>query len=68
MEGSCFALDWPAADAAVSALMTALNFGSAVRSRRHEDREAQPGLGNTAEHRLVAQAMLKVKGVNFAKP
>ena len=22
----------------------------------------------TAEHRVVAQAMLKVKGVNFAKP
>jgi hypothetical protein len=45
MEGSCFALDRPTADAAVAALMLALNFGTSVRSRRHEDREAQPGLG-----------------------
>jgi hypothetical protein len=45
LEGSCFALDRPTADAAVSVLMLALNFGSPngglvnVRSRRHEDRE-----------------------------
>jgi hypothetical protein len=45
LEGSCFALDRPTADAAVAALLLALNFGTSVRSRRHEDREAQPGLG-----------------------
>jgi len=39
LEGSCFALDRPTADTAVAALMLALNFGSSVRSRRHEDRE-----------------------------
>jgi len=46
LEGSCFTLDRPTADTAVSALMAALNFGSSVRSRRHEDRETtQPGSG-----------------------
>ncbi len=39
MEGSCFAQDRPTADTAVAALLLALNFGSNVRSRRHEDRE-----------------------------
>ena len=43
LEGSCFAQDRPTADAAVAALMLALKFGASVRSRRHEDREAQPG-------------------------
>jgi len=46
MEGSCFAQDRPTADTAVAALMAALNFGTSVRSRRHEDRETtQPGSG-----------------------
>jgi hypothetical protein len=47
LEGSCFAQDRPTAETAVAALLQALNFGASVRSRRHEDREAQPGLGNT---------------------
>ncbi len=46
LEGSSFAQDRPTADAAVSALMAALNFGTSVRSQRHEDRETtQPGSG-----------------------
>jgi hypothetical protein len=50
VQGSCYAPDRPTADAAMTALLTALNFGAPnaglanVRSRRAEDREAQPGL------------------------
>jgi quinol monooxygenase YgiN len=47
VQGSCYAIDRPTADAAVTALLTALNFGTSVRSRRAEDREAQPGVGDT---------------------
>jgi len=40
MQGSCYALNRPAADAAVDALLKALDFGASVRSRRVEEREA----------------------------
>jgi hypothetical protein len=39
VQGSCYAMDRPTADAAVTALLAALNFGASVRSRRAEDRQ-----------------------------
>ena len=39
VQGSCFAANRAVADAAVTALVTGLNLGNSVRSRRNEDRE-----------------------------
>jgi hypothetical protein len=39
IQGSCYAMDRPTADTAVTALLAALNFGASVRSRRAEDRQ-----------------------------
>jgi hypothetical protein len=52
LRGSCYTPDRPTADAALAALLTALNLGTSLRSTRNEDREYSSG--------GVGTAMLKV--------
>jgi hypothetical protein len=52
LRGSCYTPDRPTADAALAALLTALNLGTSLRSVRNEDREYLSG--------GVGTAMLKV--------
>jgi hypothetical protein len=57
LRGSCYTPDRPTADAALAALLTALNLGTSLRSVRNEDREYSNG-GNAAP--TLSGLMLKV--------
>lgn len=54
VSGQCFAADTATANAAVNALLSALNLGASVRSERNVSRQAQPGLGTDTTDVMTA--------------